>query len=88
MYNAIQQHYNGQYLYETLNQQKDGAVIMALSAFGVFDPMDAKVAETVKVYNKLFCQLYQINQVDDLKQIPGILYGRYEKDTYKGGNPK
>merc|ERR1711935_466393 len=30
---------------------------------------------------------YTINQKDDAAGIPGILYGRYEGDTYAGGNP-
>jgi len=35
----------------------------------------------------MFCDLYPINSIDDSNNIPGILYGRYEKDVYAGGNP-
>eukprot|EP00933_Yihiella_yeosuensis_P036320 TRINITY_DN30087_c2_g1_i1.p1 TRINITY_DN30087_c2_g1~~TRINITY_DN30087_c2_g1_i1.p1 ORF type:complete len:515 (+),score=84.50 TRINITY_DN30087_c2_g1_i1:100-1644(+) len=48
-------------------------------------------ASTVKAYNGLFCDLYPINQDDTTNGIPGVLYGRYARDTYGGasnvGNP-
>lgn len=35
----------------------------------------------------LFCNRYNINVQDKNNGYPGILYGRYQGDTYAGGNP-
>lgn len=48
---------------------------------------DVKVAQTVLAFNDAFCDEYPINAKDDSEGIPGILYGRYVGDIYKGGNP-
>jgi len=37
--------------------------------------------------NSEFCEKFNINQIDNFKNIPGILHGRYEGDVYAGGNP-
>ena len=46
-----------------------------------------EVANTISQFSALFHQSYTINQKDDAAGVPGILYGRYEGDTYAGGNP-
>ena len=35
----------------------------------------------------MFCGIYPLNQQDIKDGIPGILYGRYQGDSYAGGNP-
>mmetsp|Transcript_77970 Transcript_77970/g.252946 ORF Transcript_77970/g.252946 Transcript_77970/m.252946 type:complete len:1172 (-) Transcript_77970:347-3862(-) len=85
---------------EQYGKDIDGAVILALihrwrSGGGVggqsgdplHDPTSAVVARTVQVYNAAFCQEYPINREDARGGVPGILYGRYLKDSYGGGNP-
>lgn len=75
---------------ESSNRQKDSAVIHAFSSLNVstFYPQDSPyVAGTVNTLNNLFCLSYPVNQEDNAKGIPGILYGRYEGDNYDGGNP-
>ena len=42
---------------------------------------------TVKVLTDLFCTTFQVNQDDTSAGVPGVLYGRYEGDSYAGGNP-
>jgi glucoamylase len=54
---------------------------------GVYGPTTKEVAGTVSTLNELFCDMFQINQDDTKNGIPGILYGRYEGDSYAGGNP-
>ena len=66
----------------------DGVVILALvhagaAATKMSDPASAAVARTVSAFNVAFCDAYPINN----KQLPGILYGRYTRDQYGGGNP-
>ena len=37
-----------------------------------------------------FCRIYPVNQQDSLQKVPGVLFGRFEKDKYgpqKQGNP-
>jgi glucoamylase len=73
---------------ESTNREKDSSVTHAFSSFpGYYQPTDPKVAATIKTLNTLFCTTFQVNQDDDKKGIPGILYGRYQGDTYAGGNP-
>ena len=35
----------------------------------------------------MFCNEYAINTADTSKGLPGVLYGRYQGDSYAGGNP-
>lgn len=70
------------------DKQVDGAVILALvhangAVTDAADPASAQVAKTVGAYNDAFCGAYPINR----KGLPGVLYGRYERDAYGGGNP-
>lgn len=91
MVDDIKNHYNGQFILEEVNRQKDAAVICALNDGyaddGIFGPGSVEVANTISQFSALFHQSYTINQKDDAAGIPGILYGRYEGDTYAGGNP-
>jgi len=50
-------------------------------------PTAVSVAQTVGQYCSVFCSLYPINTQDTNAGVPGILFGRYEADTYGGGNP-
>jgi glucoamylase len=88
---SIMQHFNGNFVYEDQSRQKDSAVIEAFNKGylndGVFGPLSVEVAKTVQTLNTLFCTSYKINQNDTQAGVPGILYGRYEGDTYDGGNP-
>eukprot|EP00930_Biecheleria_cincta_P058168 TRINITY_DN44012_c0_g1_i1.p1 TRINITY_DN44012_c0_g1~~TRINITY_DN44012_c0_g1_i1.p1 ORF type:complete len:457 (+),score=112.34 TRINITY_DN44012_c0_g1_i1:69-1439(+) len=65
----------------------DGAVILSIihstEALGDSETL----ANTVESYNKAFCGLYAVNQQDSSAGTPGVLYGRYVKDSYGGGNP-
>ena len=57
------------------------------SSDGLFSPVSYEVASTVNQYNTLFCSEYKVNTDDTMSKIPGVLYGRYQGDTYAGGNP-
>lgn len=57
-------HYNGQYIYESLNRQVDSSVIHALVSFGLYSPLSKEVANTVSKYNDVFCHEYLINTLD------------------------
>jgi len=73
----------------------DGATILGLAHSGWLDvvqddlvtPTSPEVAFTVQAYNEEFCKIFPINMADSLRGTPGILYGRYSKDGYGGGNP-
>lgn len=75
----------------------DGAVILSfihshwlelgLPAGAATLPIAIEVANTVRLQNVLFCAKFAVNQADTRRGIPGILYGRYSKDSYGGGNP-
>jgi glucoamylase len=93
---AIQQHWNGQFLYETTTNGRlvDSAVLGGLKiAFELHrdiewpfgDPRSDQVAHTVHHYANAFFNAYSINQ--KLITTPGLLVGRYLGDTYGGGNP-
>ena len=66
----------------------DGAVILALihansAKTEISRPDSQAVARTIRAYNKAFCKAYPVNNLG----LPGILYGRFTKDDYGGGNP-
>jgi glucoamylase len=55
---------------------------------GGYYPFDSPyIAGTIETLNNLFCISYTINQIDNNASLPGILYGRYQGDSYAGGNP-
>lgn len=87
----LDNHYNGNFIMEETNRQKDGAVICALNTGyandGFYGPTDSKVAGTISAYNDLFSNAYPINGKDTQNGVPGILYGRYDGDVYGGGCP-
>jgi glucoamylase len=89
--NQISSHWNGQFIYESQNRQKDTAVIIALNEAymndTLFAPSSFYVASTIKTFNDLFQGAYYINQIDSRLGVPGVLYGRYEGDRYDGGGP-
>ena len=72
---------------QSVNRQKDGAVIHTFSSFGTHSITDEKVAKTMKVLAQTFCLEYALNQEEIKKGVPGILIGRYHGDSYAGGNP-
>eukprot|EP00054_Salpingoeca_dolichothecata_P003368 m.26619 g.26619 ORF g.26619 m.26619 type:complete len:532 (+) comp13794_c0_seq1:72-1667(+) len=88
---TLEAHYNGQFVEEETNRQKDGATICAFNdgymGDGVFSPTTKEVAGTIAALNDLFNSTFTINQKDSAQGIPGILYGRYQGDSYAGGNP-
>ncbi|CAE7508064.1 GAA [Symbiodinium sp. CCMP2592] len=91
---TIMGHFDGTFVFESQNRKKDSAVIEAFNVgyLGVgvermFDVLGKEVLGTVVTLNDLFCNAYEINQKDSAAGIPGILYGRYENDSYDGGNP-
>jgi glucoamylase len=89
--NQIKSHWNGQFIFESPNRQKDTAVIIGLNdgylGDSIFAPSSFEVASTIKTFNELFQNAYYINQQDSKNGVPGILYGRYENDKYDGGGP-
>lgn len=88
---GLSSHFVNGMVIETQARQKDAAVICAFNdgylGDGVFSPSGKEAAGTVAALNELFCSTFQINQDDTKNGVPGILYGRYEGDTYAGGNP-
>ena len=88
---AISSHWTGSFIKEADSRQMDAAVVSAFNEGfaedSFFKPTDAQVAQTVATLNTLFCHQFTINQLDTTANIPGVLYGRYQGDTYAGGNP-
>jgi GH15 family glucan-1,4-alpha-glucosidase len=57
-------HWNGEYVYESTNREKDSAVIHAfveLNYDDLFDMTGKEVAGTIDTLNHLFCNEYNIN---------------------------
>mmetsp|Transcript_81034 Transcript_81034/g.204010 ORF Transcript_81034/g.204010 Transcript_81034/m.204010 type:complete len:546 (+) Transcript_81034:69-1706(+) len=88
---GLMSHYDGTFVYESTGRRKDSAVIEAFNVGdlgdGMFAPLSKQVLGTVIALNELFCNAYDINRKDSAAGVPGILYGRYENDSYNGGNP-
>lgn len=84
-------HWTGSFIKESDSRQQDASVVSAFTDGytddEVFKPTDIQIAGTIKTLNNLFCHSYLINQQDTKNGIPGVLYGRYQGDTYAGGNP-
>jgi len=85
-------HFNGGFVQETNSRTRDSAVIVGFNdgfdeSDSQFAPTSYEVAATVSSYNTMFCSQYAINTADTANKIPGVLYGRYQGDTYAGGNP-
>lgn len=84
---TLESHWTGEYMFESTNRMKDGAVVHAFSSFAVYPITSFKVAKTMQVLADVFCVEYTINQVQSNKGLSGILIGRYPGDVYAGGNP-
>jgi glucoamylase len=85
-------HFTGNFVEECQARTIDSAVIVGFNdgfdnIDSMFSPTSYEVALTISQYNNLFCNEYQINIDDTNAGIPGVLYGRYQGDTYAGGNP-
>jgi glucoamylase len=88
---AVQSHWNGNFVYETDQRQKDAAVFEGFNhgdlGDGVFGPTSKEVAGTVSTLAELFCNNFAVNGADTKAGVPGVLIGRYDGDHYAGGNP-
>lgn len=88
---TLMNHWNGNFIFESTNREEDAAVILAFnngySDDGFLSPTDPKVIATIDTLNNLFYFAFPINTIDSSNAVPGILYGRYQGDTYAGGNP-
>lgn len=87
-----QSHFNGGFVQECASRTRDSAVIVGFNdgfdeSDGMFAPTSKEVAMTVSSYNTMFCNEYAINTADTTGGLPGVMYGRYQGDTYAGGNP-
>lgn len=85
-------HWNGGFVQECASRTRDSAVIVGFNdgyddLDQMFSPTSMEVAKTVASYNTMFCNEYSINSQDTSKGLPGVLYGRYQGDSYAGGNP-
>lgn len=87
--NILQTHFNGNYIFEANGRDIDGAVIHAIASFGetIWKPSSEQVAKTLQVFTTAFCHEYSLNQKDNESGLPGVLIGRYQNDSYAGGNP-
>ena len=54
---------------------------------GFFAPTSQYVAGTINTLFSLFNGEYYINQLDNQTGVPGVLFGRYQGDSYDGGGP-
>ena len=86
----LESHWTGKALIESNNRPYDSLVISGLvngyNQDSFLYPTSFEIASTVNEYNIMFTQ-YNINTQDTENNIGGILYGRYNGDTYQGGNP-
>ena len=82
-------HWNGKFIYESKNRQRDGSVVLAIATFGsyLFGPNSKEAVSTFKILSDTFNNEYKINQTMNNEGVPGILIGRYPGDKYAGGNP-
>jgi glucoamylase len=79
------------FVFESTNRRTDTAVIEAFNVGdmddGTFAPLSKEVITTLVGLSHYFCRAYDLNQQAANASIPGLLYGRYEGDSYDGGNP-
>jgi len=79
------------FVFESTNRRKDTAVLEAFNVGdmddGVFAPLSKEVTATLSGLSQLFCRSYELNQAASSGGVPGVLFGRYEGDSYAGGNP-
>jgi hypothetical protein len=53
--NAVDSHWNGAFMTEANNREKDGAVIHAFSSFNAYAITDQKIAKTIEYLAYTFC---------------------------------
>jgi glucoamylase len=79
------------FVFESVNRKIDTAVIEAFNVGdlddGVFAPLSKEVIATLVGLSRTFCKAYDVNQQQAVAKKQGVLFGRYEGDTYDGGNP-
>lgn len=78
------------YVCEATNRCRDTAVIEAFNVGDMgdmFNPLSKEVVATLAGLSQTFCNSFKINQDAANANISGVLFGRYEGDTYDGGNP-
>lgn len=79
------------FVFEATNRRKDSAVIEAFNVGdlgdGLFKPLSREVVTTLIGLSHTFCKDFKLNQDANDAQVPGVLFGRYEGDSYAGGNP-
>eukprot|EP00811_Abedinium_folium_P036470 NODE_9176_length_1442_cov_3.087452.p1 GENE.NODE_9176_length_1442_cov_3.087452~~NODE_9176_length_1442_cov_3.087452.p1 ORF type:complete len:449 (+),score=123.97 NODE_9176_length_1442_cov_3.087452:187-1347(+) len=90
--NALSTHIEDSgFVFEATNREKDTAVIEAFNVgdFGddQFQPLSREVVATLVGLSKTFCGAYTLNQQSANASRAGVLFGRYEGDSYDGGNP-
>lgn len=87
----LSQHVINDYVIESNNRQKDTAVIEAFNVGdmedGLFAPLSKEAVTTLAGLSQLYCRSFAINQQAAQSGVPGVLFGRYEGDSYDGGNP-
>eukprot|EP00007_Cunea_sp_BSH-02190019_P005458 CAMPEP_0174229902 /NCGR_PEP_ID=MMETSP0417-20130205/783_1 /TAXON_ID=242541 /ORGANISM="Mayorella sp, Strain BSH-02190019" /LENGTH=490 /DNA_ID=CAMNT_0015307509 /DNA_START=116 /DNA_END=1584 /DNA_ORIENTATION=- len=88
---TLSAHYNGQFVYESTNRQQDSAVLLAFNHGdlddGTFSSVSPEVAGTISTLSSLFTDMFSINGPNSPAGLNGVLMGRYQGDTYNGGNP-
>jgi len=76
---------------EAENRRVDSAIIEAFNVGdmndGVFAPLSREAAQTLKTLSHYFCNAFAINQQGASANVSGVLFGRYQGDSYAGGNP-
>jgi len=79
------------FVFESVNRRQDTAVIEAFNVGdmedGTFAPLSKEVIATLVGLSRLFCRAYGLNQQAASANISGVLYGRYNGDSYDVGNP-
>merc|ERR1719386_561736 len=53
----------------------------------MFQPLGKEVVTTLVGLSHTFCRDFKLNQDAVSAKVPGVLFGRYEGDSYAGGNP-
>jgi len=79
------------FVFEAVNRKVDTAVLEAFNVGdmddGTFAPLSREAVVTLSRLAHYFCNAYSINQQAAKAAVSGILFGRYQGDTYDGGNP-
>lgn len=89
---ALSEHVDASgYVFESTNRKVDTAVIEAFNVGdlddGIFSPLSKEVVVTLNGLSHYFCNAYAVNQQAASQSLPGVLFGRYQGDSYDGGGP-